>query len=252
MLMDACGCDLPDEGRTADVSGRGLVSTVREDLTFFLRLQAVDAGDNSLSFDSFVDLPRLEELRLPCNSIRDIDSSKLLRRQLVGRGDGGGGGYIELRRLDLSYNCLSGDALSALVRLPNLIDLDLTCNGLTSLPKSMGRFPQLQKLSLERNQLENNTVFEVLSELTALRELNLAFNYFAGVTLKPGTAECAFPLLEGLDLGFNYISSERDVSVVVLLERLQRIVLYGNPLAGPTGEDSLGLCVENLIAESDR
>lgn len=92
----------------------------------------------------------------------------------------------------------------------------------------------------------------MLSELTALRELNLAFNYFTGVNLKPETVECAFPLLEGLDLGFNYIGSERDVSVVVLFERLQRIVLYGNPLAGPTGEDSLGLCVENLIAESDR
>ncbi|CAM9164394.1 unnamed protein product [Scytosiphon promiscuus] len=257
MLMDACGCDLPDEGRRADVSGRGLVSTVREDLTFFLRLTAVDAGDNSLSFDSFVDLPRLEELRLPCNSIRDIDFSKLLRQQqqlLVENGSngGGGGGYTELRRLDLSYNCLSGDALCALVRLPNLTDLDLTCNGLTNLPGTMGRFPQLQKLSLERNQLESDTVFEVLSELTALRELNLAFNYFTGVNLKPENVECAFPLLEGLDLGFNYIGSERDVSVLVLLDRLQRVVLYGNPLAGPTGEDSLGLCVENLIAESDR
>lgn len=64
--------------------------------------------------------------------------------------------------------------------------------------------------------------------------------------------EGAFPLLEGLDLGFNYIGSESDVVVVVLFERLQRIILYGNPLAGPTGEDSLGLCVENLVEESDR
>ncbi len=85
-----------------------------------------------------------------------------------------------------------------------------------------------------------------------MRELNLAFNYFTGVNLKPETAECAFPLLEGLDLGFNYIESERDVVAIVILERLQRIVLYGNPLAGPTGEDPLGLCVENLIEESDR
>lgn len=93
---------------------------------------------------------------------------------------------------------------------------------------------------------------KVLSQLPDLRELNLAFNYFTGVSLKPETAECAFPLLEGLDLGFNYIESERDVVAVVILERLQRIVLYGNPLVGPTGEDPLGLCVENLIEESDR
>lgn len=70
--------------------------------------------------------------------------------------------------------------------------------------------------------------------------------------MRPETVECAFPLLEGLDLGFNYIGSESDVVVVVLFERLQRIILYGNPLAGPTGEDSLGLCVEKLVEESDR
>lgn len=93
---------------------------------------------------------------------------------------------------------------------------------------------------------------KVLSKLPALRELNLAFNYFTGVKLRPETVECAFPLLEVLDLGFNYIGSESDVVVVVLFERLQRIILYGNPLAGPTGEDSLGLCVETLVEESDR
>lgn len=93
---------------------------------------------------------------------------------------------------------------------------------------------------------------KVLSKLPALRELSLAFNYFTGIKLRPEAVGCAFPLLEGLDLGFNYIGSESDVVVVVLFERLQRIILYGNPLAGPTGEDSLGLCVENLVEESDR
>lgn len=164
MLMDACGCDLPDEGRRADVSGRGLVSVVREDMSFFVRLQVVDAGDNSLPFDSFVDLPRLDELRLPCNSIRDIDLPDRLgqqyhqHQQLEGASSSG---YVELRRLDLSYNGLSGDAISALTRLPSLTELDLTCNGLTDLPEAMGRFPRLQKLSLERNQLESDKSFDV-------------------------------------------------------------------------------------------
>lgn len=162
MLMDACGCDLPDEGRRADVSGRGLVSAVREDMAFFVRLQAVDAGDNSLPFDTFVDLPRLDELRLPCNSIRDIDVPNLQGQHKLGRVGGGNNViYMELRRLDLSYNSLSADALSSLVRLPNLTDLDLTCNGLTDLPQAMGLFPRLQKLSLERNQLESDAVFDV-------------------------------------------------------------------------------------------
>lgn len=163
MLMDACGCDLPDEGRRADVSGRGLVSAVREDMAFFVRLQAVDAGDNSLPFDTFVDLPQLDELRLPCNSIRDIDMPNLRGQQKRGRAGGSDDDvvYRELRRLDLSYNTLSAGALSSLARLPNLTDLDLTCNGLTDLPQAMELFPRLQKLSLERNQLESDAVFDV-------------------------------------------------------------------------------------------
>ena len=92
----------------------------------------------------------------------------------------------------------------------------------------------------------------MLSKLPALRELSLAFNYFTKVNLTPEAVECAFPLLEGLDLGFNYIGDQGDVVVLVLLEKLQRVILYGNPLTGPTGEDPLGLCVEDLIDKADR
>lgn len=92
----------------------------------------------------------------------------------------------------------------------------------------------------------------MLSTLPALRELNLAFNYFTGIHFTPETVEYAFPLLETLDLGFNYISHQNDVEGLILLERLQRIILYGNPLAGPTGEDPPGLCVEALINKADR
>lgn len=88
--------------------------------------------------------------------------------------------------------------------------------------------------------------------LPALRELNLAFNYFTGIHFTPLTAEYAFPLLEVLDLGFNYVGHETHVEGLIFLERLQRIILYGNPLAGPTGEDPLGLCVEALITKADR
>lgn len=147
MLMDACGCDLPDEGRGADVSGRGLVGAVQEDLSYFVRLQTLDAGDNSMSFDSFTALRQLEELRIPCNNIRDVAFAM--------------GDYVELRRLDLSYNNLSSNALSMLIRLPNLTDLDLTCNSLTTLPATFGHHRQLQKLSLERNQLESYTTIDV-------------------------------------------------------------------------------------------
>lgn len=160
MLLEACGCDLPDEGRRADVSGRGLVAAVQEDLHFFTRLRSLDVGDNSLQFGSFACLPRLEELRFPCNGIRDVVLPI--------------GGYSELTRLDLSYNNLSRDALSVLVRLPNLIDLDLTCNGLTELPETMQEFSRLQKLSLERNQLGDNiTIINVSNSPNILQNTHL-------------------------------------------------------------------------------
>lgn len=148
MLMDACGCELPNEGRRADVSGRGLYGVVQEDLTYFVRLQVVDAGDNSIPFESFARLPRLEELLIPCNNIRGV--------RVDGRNS-----YCKLQRLDLSYNNLSANALSALGQLPALLDLDLTCNGLTELPLAVGHLSLLQKLSLERNQLESDGVINV-------------------------------------------------------------------------------------------
>lgn len=165
MLLDACGCDLPDEGRRADVSGRGLVAAVQEDLHFFTRLRSLDVGDNSLQFGSFACLPRLEELRFPCNGIRDVVLPI--------------GGYSELTRLDLSYNNLSKDALSVFVRLPNLIDLDLTCNGLTELPETVREFSRLQKLSLERNQLGDSIAINVSNSSKILQNTHLTghFNF---------------------------------------------------------------------------
>lgn len=92
----------------------------------------------------------------------------------------------------------------------------------------------------------------MLSKLPVLRELNLAFNYFTAVRYTPDLAGVSFALLEDLDLGFNYIGHEAAIEGLALLERLQRIVLYGNPLAGRTGEDPSGTCVEEFIDRVER
>lgn len=129
----------------------------------------------------------------------------------------------------------------------------------TCLPTIVPLYYRREFLSLHYNNANRKAPpsystlsIQVLSQLPALRELNLAFNYFTRVNFAPKFAEHAFPLLEGLDLGFNYISSEDDVVVLVFLERLQRIILYGNPLTGPTGEDSSGLCVEGIVDKAYR
>ncbi|CAM9151997.1 unnamed protein product, partial [Discosporangium mesarthrocarpum] len=239
MMMDACGCELPDEARKVDVSGLGLVGVVEEDLEYFVNLEALDAGDNRLLFRNFGMLPILEELRLPCNNLARIDP--------------GTTGFRNLQRLDLSYNNLTPESLVSLEQLPKLCDLDLTCNGLASLPDGMSRLQSLQRLTLERNQLDNGgDVLQVLSVIPDLLELNLAYNYFTALEIDSMDVDRPFPSLKGLDLAFNYVGREDDVMSVVMLPRLERLILYGNPLAGPTGEDPLGLCVEKLVEEANR
>ena len=71
-------------------------------------------------------------------------------------------------------------------------------------------------------------------------------------------------LLETLDVAYNYFSREDTLLPVIHLPRLLSLLLYGNPLLGPTGEhirgirlahgyvgeDALGIYIETLIAEA--
>ncbi|CAM9790566.1 unnamed protein product [Choristocarpus tenellus] len=239
MLMDASACEMPDEARKVDISSCGLVGVVDEDLKYFVNLETLDAGDNSLDFGCFSSLPILEELRLQCNNLSNIVPAAVR-------------GYRALQRLDLSYNSLTSESLASLGILPSLRDLDLTCNGLTNLPLNMSRL-HLYRLSLERNQLgSEGNVLHVLSSLPELQDLNLAYNYVSKINIDAASASQAFSSLRCLDLASNYITQEEDIMSLVLLDKLEKVILYGNPLAGPTGEDPLGLCVEALIKEADR
>lgn len=70
-------------------------------------------------------------------------------------------------------------------------------------------------------------------------------------------------LLETLDVAYNYFSHDDAFLPVIHLPRLLSLLLYGNPLLGPTGrgikcklthayegEDALGIYIEALIAEA--
>ncbi|KAF2191405.1 L domain-like protein [Zopfia rhizophila CBS 207.26] len=65
-----------------------------------------------------------------------------------------------------------------------LQNFDLHGNVLRDLPVGLRRLSQLSKLNLSRNQLNNNA-FDVISQITTLRELRLAENALQGVL--PGT-----------------------------------------------------------------
>jgi Leucine-rich repeat (LRR) protein len=252
VLLEGAGVELPDNLRRSDISGGNFSAVVQSDLNYFQRLAELDAGDNSLPFDAFCTLPRLQELRLQCNHISSVPILPLTA-------------YPALQRLDLSYNSLSLEAVAALAQLSQLRSLDLTCNGLTAVPPELARLQCLEKLVLERNQLEGADVLAVLATLPALRELSLAFNYFAMIefasttsttTTTAATTEqqsaVVFPVLDTLDLAFNYIAAEADAMGLIALPKLARVLLYGNPLCGASGEDTLGLCVDVLLVASDR
>ncbi|CAM9599507.1 unnamed protein product [Chrysoparadoxa australica] len=250
-----CGgkVDLPDHAYCADISGGGFNGVVEADLAYFTKLEELDAGDNDLYIEDFGSLPSLRRLALHCNNITTIGECS---------------GFKQLLTLDLSYNSLDAAAVAALGQLRSLQELDLTCNGLEELPYELTLLTDLRKMRLERNQLEGSEVLRVLSCLQSLSYLSLAFNYFSiieldldsssamppsssGEVLPAPSRHQLFPQLDVLDLSFNYIADEEDAMAVTHLARLERVILYGNPLCGPDGEDPLCLCVEGLIKYAD-
>uniref|UniRef100_A0A7S3XTX8 Leucine-rich repeat-containing protein 51 n=1 Tax=Heterosigma akashiwo TaxID=2829 RepID=A0A7S3XTX8_HETAK len=234
-LLQAAGVQFPDEARRADASGKGYEEVNTADLGYFVRLATLDVSENHLALEWFCRLPRLKDLRLAYNGLTALGPQE---------------GYPALMRLDLSYNAVEPAALGCLAALPRLRALDLTSNGLAELPDALAGFHTLEILTLEHNQFDGEIPL-VLAEIPKLRELYLAFNF-----IDTAPAECAaegqFPALDLLDLAFNYVAAERDVLPLAALPVLTRVILYGNPLAGPTGEDPAGACVRRFLHLAER
>jgi Leucine-rich repeat (LRR) protein len=240
-MLEGCGVDLPETALNMDICGGSYDEVSQADLQYFLRLRMVNAADNNLPFESFAAVRNLIELRMQCNGLREI--------RICSQSS-----YLALQRLDVSYNALSEESITCLAHLPNLRRLDLTCNGLKSIPTSLVSFPALQTLILERNQLEGVEVFRILGALPTLRHLSLAFNYLTNFILEtlPGTTIVPFAQLDFLDLAFNYIASEEGIADAAFAPRLERVIVYGNPLCGPSGEDFDGVSVKKVTADAVR
>jgi hypothetical protein len=100
-----------------------------------------------------------------------------------------------------------------------------------------------------------------LAACPALEDLQLGHNYLtqlppsscghgAAGSSAPGHSQAPafFPRLEALGLAFNYVSNEGSLAAAALLGRLRTLVLYGNPLLGPSLEDPTGDSVSELAA----
>lgn len=230
-LLDASGVGLPEDSIAAVLVEKGLVDVNEEDLPFFTGLEYLDVSENSLNIAAFQSLSSLVELRLACNNIYNIGDLY---------------GFESLQRLDLSYNKLTVLSVQALQALPNLKELDLCGNDIKGLPIDMFRFASLEKLLLEHNKMDDNNIIAILSSIPKLRYASVAYNFLSNIS--PSSCnEGHFPVLDTLDISFNYFGSDKSIEPLVHLPALMKVMLYGNPLLGPTGEDSLQIYIEELV-----
>eukprot|EP00605_Chrysophyceae_sp_TOSAG23-4_P001392 GSChrysophyteH1.ASY1.ANO1.1512.1 assembled CDS len=229
-LLEAANAHLPTDVRQAIFVDRGLVDVVEEDLMHFDHLQFLDVSENRLQLSMFAGLLRLKALNLACNSINTVEPSY---------------GFDSLTLLDLSYNQLTQRSVQLLDFLPQLKELDLCGNNLAGLPHEMYRFRTLEKLLLDNNKIDDNNVFNILCTVPNLRYISLAYNFLHCIP-EQCCAEGFFALLSSIDLSFNYFGTEEDLQALLDLPRLEAMVLYGNPLLGPKGEDPQYIYCEEL------
>lgn len=181
-------------------------------------------------------------MRLQCNGIKDCRSVPEAVED---------GGFRALLTLDLSYNALTIDSISDLSALPLLQTLDVTYNMLTLLPTpmEMEKFSNLKTIKAANNGFESDAVLISLSTCPKLSSIDLSYNYLQRIP-KDVIEEGCFTYLTTLDLSHNYVSEEEELLPAVLLTRLTRLLVFGNPLCGPTGEDETGECVDRVIDAS--
>jgi hypothetical protein len=53
-----------------------------------------------------------------------------------------------------------------------------------------------------------------------------------------------------LDLSFNFFGAESTLEPVVALPRLLKLLIFGNPVLGPTGEDPMLIYIEALVEQA--
>lgn len=231
VMLEATGMGFPEDGRQAKLCNCGYNNVVVEDLGFFTGLVQLDVSENCLNIDSFQNLPRLRELNLSFNSINELNEVQ---------------GFGKLQSLDLSYNNINPSSLLCLSTMPVLRELNLSGNNMTFLPFELQALRAVEHLYLEYNKLGDNSIFDIVADMPMLRNLTVAHNLLSAIP-QSSCAEGKFRLLDTLDLSYNYFGTEASLEPTIELPRLGTLLIYGNPVLGPTGEDPNGIYVESLI-----
>ncbi|XP_014377496.2 X-ray radiation resistance-associated protein 1 [Alligator sinensis] len=171
-LMKLHGVKTPSDLCSVNISNKNLALVKDDDFEQFDSVAYVNATENLLTLEAFRKFPGLRELELSLNGLRHLKIQA--------------GEFLTLELLDLSYNNLSPEDVRALGVLSQLRVLHLTANGLQSLPPDLviseegssapPRFPSLEILLLDDNDLSHPSVFVSLANLRSLKQLNLDKN----------------------------------------------------------------------------
>lgn len=173
----------PSDIVSLNLSGKDLYFVKEDDMVMFDSVIEIDASENLFNFDSFKTFPALKTLSLACNNIRTIN----LKPDT----------YSTLESLNLSYNDLHPNDIAHLGLLKNLKKLVLTGNNLRYIPETFSssfvqtdkngrkqvadKFPLLEELHLDNNQLTEEDSFNVLSILKKLKKLYLNNNQIESI-----------------------------------------------------------------------
>jgi hypothetical protein len=240
-LLDVTKAPAPSQAREAVINNSNICGVVDADMAKFSNLTFLDLGENCLSLMDLAPLLNLEELHLHCNSIHELEVPVRAppQRSLAESddeeeeedGDENESSMIQplsrLHTLNLAFNSIRSASILSLSVLPALERLDLSSNGLHSLPTNLSALTKLRQFGLEGNKFAKAEVFHSLATLPALVEVNLSRNQ---LTCVPRIQEGGFPMLEVLGLATNKVEYFEDLYPLTQLHSLKCIVLFDNPI----------------------
>jgi len=128
---------------------------------------------------------------------------------------------------DLSLMGLNLSELPNLATVPNLHNLDLSCNKLTSVSKSIRNLRHLQKLNLSVNEIREVE----LPEMKNLASLDLSWNKIREYAPLINNLRKKTPCLDSLSLQFNAITYEEKIRIHALTKLTQLSIFNGNKIA---------------------
>eukprot|EP00698_Gefionella_okellyi_P001224 TRINITY_DN1113_c0_g1_i1.p1 TRINITY_DN1113_c0_g1~~TRINITY_DN1113_c0_g1_i1.p1 ORF type:complete len:634 (-),score=122.56 TRINITY_DN1113_c0_g1_i1:1781-3682(-) len=217
MIMESIGTRDPADVEEFEMCDANLSRVLRRHAARFTNLKKMRLNGNQFVLSELTHFPVLTELFLSCNQL-----SQIVLPDNV---------FAHLQTLDLSYNRLSQQSLRTVGLLPQLRELDLTCNDLTEFPSFNDPpiFTWLETLIAAQNQLTSIDALQAIGQLPNLLRLDLSKNNIMRLS-EQILAFHGYNQLMDLDLSYNLLTKELDVMPVSELPNMQRLVLVGNPM----------------------